>query len=117
MIVKTQKNISVGQLLPLLVTKDNTIVDGHRRWAAAKQMGLDTLFCLVVEGDADTIYAAVNTTAMKMSGNDALGVWLRNPKAVSSNMATRLAKIESVLGRKLMEQMYAKGMSSNAYSL
>lgn len=146
MLIKTQKNISVsqlkpaphnpegrmqpkrlrtlerslakyGQLMPLLVSADNVIIEGHRRWAAAKRIGLETLLCIIVEGKADAIYATVNSTQQRITGNDALGIWLKNPDAVTPNMSTRLARMEDVLGRKLFTEMYRNNFAPNAFNL
>lgn len=41
----------VGSLLPLLVFKDGkkyTIIDGHHRWTAAKQLGLESMVCHII---------------------------------------------------------------------
>src|SRR5580765_448363 len=68
----------IGLLQPITITKDYVIIEGHRRWAAAKQLGWKEIEANVMEGDPALIYASVNVTMRPMSGNDALGVWLAN---------------------------------------
>lgn len=54
-----------GVIQPLLVTKDNHIVDGRHRWRAAQQAGLETVPCLIchAETDAEVIGIALRTLA------------------------------------------------------
>ena len=42
-----------GMLQPLLVRKDNVIIDGFHRWKASKEAGLEKLWCVVIETDEE----------------------------------------------------------------
>ena len=42
-----------GILVPLAVRPSGLILSGHRRWQAAKVVGLETIPCEAVEGDID----------------------------------------------------------------
>lgn len=105
----------IGLIHPVTVTGDLRIIDGHRRVAAAKTLGWKEIECTVVEGDPDEIYASINVTPRKMSGNDALGVWLANPKAVTSTQGQEFRRMQDVIGRGLMTRIYDQGLSKRVY--
>ena len=44
----------LGQLVPLKITDDGTIISGHRRWTAAQAIGLEELDC-EVEAETDPL--------------------------------------------------------------
>lgn len=44
-----------GLLTPLVVTQDNVIVDGYRRWLVARGLGWTEIECSLCEGDADQL--------------------------------------------------------------
>jgi ParB-like chromosome segregation protein Spo0J len=106
-----------GLLYPILIDENNTIIDGHRRAAAAKMLGWETIQAIVATGDRDAIYASVNSTGKRMSGNDALGVWMVSPAAVTSLQAIRFKAMEDVIGRELVKKMHESGMSLKLYNL
>src|SRR5688500_8487126 len=91
----------VGRLHPITGTADLTIIDGHRRAAACRALGWEEVEANVIDRDPDEVYASVNVTPRKLSGNDALGVWLANPRAVPVTTHERLKKTEAVIGRAL----------------
>jgi hypothetical protein len=105
----------IGLLYPILITKDFEIIDGHRRVAAARQLAWSTIAAVVIEGDRDKVYRSVNQTAAKMTGNDLLGVWLKNPNAVPDLPCRRLERMREVLGLDLMQEMYQAGYSVRLY--
>lgn len=106
----------VGLLHPLTVTAGKTIIDGHRRAAACRLLGWEEVECNVVDKDPDEVYASVNVTPRKLSGNDALGVWLANPRAVPVTTGERLGKIQGLIGKALLRRIYEAGLSSRVYS-
>jgi hypothetical protein len=105
----------VGMLHPVTADRDNNVIDGHRRLAAAKMLGWAEVEVNVVDGDAALIYASVNVTPRRMSGNDALGVWLRCPHAVTEAQGSRFRKMDACLGRPLCRRLYAEGYSARVY--
>ncbi len=105
----------IGLLHPVTVTASEEIIDGHRRCAAARLLEWEDIECNVVEEDAATVYASVNVSARRMSGNDAITVWLKNPKAVTLSMARRLAAMEKVIGRTLVRKIADHGYTVRVY--
>lgn len=108
-----------GLLQPISIMADYTIIEGHRRWAAAKQLGWKEIEANVfpMETDLAQIYASVNVTMRPMSGNDALGVWLSNPRAVMPRTASNFQIMEDVIGKPLMKEVYKIGLSRAAFLL
>lgn len=47
----------VGFNVPLVIDKDNVIVKGHARWLAAKQLGMETVPCVVTDADPEAVKA------------------------------------------------------------
>jgi hypothetical protein len=107
----------VGLIYPILIDQGGVVIDGHRRLAAAKKLGWKEVPAIVCSGDRDRVYASVNVTAVRMTGNDALGVWLSNPGAVTPHTDKYLAKVESVVGRDLLRRMYRHGLSASTYRM
>lgn len=105
----------IGLLHPVTVTTDEEIIDGHRRCAAARLLGWADIECNVVAEDPSTVYRSVNRTARRMSGNDALSVWLKNPSAVPDRTAAQFALMTSVIGRQLAQKIAAAGYSARIY--
>lgn len=102
----------VGQQVPILVTESKQIVEGHRRWAAAKYLEWDYISACVVDDDAaEHIYAEVNNEVSKLQGNDALCVWMSNPSAVTSKKAKEFKKFAEIIGNKRMDKLAKSGMS------
>lgn len=107
----------LGLIYPVLVDGDNQIIDGHRRVAAAKALGWKDISVVQIEGNAEHIYAQVNATAQKMNGNDALGIWLKNPEAVTPRAQKTFEGVEKSIGRKLLIRIYNEGHSIRMYRI
>lgn len=105
----------IGLLYPILVDADNNLIDGHRRLASAKALGWTTIPAIVVSGARDEVYAAVNANSSKLNGNDALGVWLSNPAAVTARTASEMDRAKSIIGAVLMNKLFKKGLSIRVY--
>lgn len=56
-----------GIITPLTVLEDNTIISGHRRWLAAKQLGLQEIPVLIVriEDDLDIAQAIIEANRQR----------------------------------------------------
>lgn len=120
----SQKNIrelvlsmeAFGQLCPILIDKNKTIIEGHRRVAAAKVLKMETIDCLEVEGDTCAIYASVNSTSRRMTSNDLMGVYLSNKMAVSPRKRSHFDNIVEEIGLPLFKRMYEHGHSCMLHS-
>lgn len=77
---------------PITITEDNCIADGHRRWTAAKTLGINKVPCLRTNQDLETAWVASNSTARRVNGKE----WVQ---AVSSGL-TKVSKLG--MGRNIL---------------
>ena len=105
----------VGLLYPVLVTDKGVVIDGHRRLSAAKELGWETIACVVTTAEPDETYATVNATSRKMGGNDALSVWLKRPNAVTAILRSRFDSMMTILGAKRVDKLCRAGYSNKLY--
>lgn len=105
----------IGLLHPITINAEYEIIDGHRRVASARKLGWLDIECNVVEEDSSEVYASVNVTARRMSGNDALAVWLVNPHAVPTASASRFTEMETAIGRVAVKKISSAGYSIRVY--
>lgn len=100
-----------GLIYPVAVTKDLDLIDGHRRVAAYKELGLDTIPAVVVNGDAARLYAEANDNSVHLSGNQQLIVWLSNPDAIAERVARVCQNWQDLFGRPTLQRVADKGLS------
>lgn len=106
----------VGLLYPILVDEHYAVIDGHRRLAAARELGWETIEARIVTGNRNQLYASVNETSAKLSGNETLAVWLSEPDAVSPRVAKTLTAMTESLGRVLVKKICEAGLSSRVWN-
>lgn len=115
-LIKSMKTI--GLIQPITITKDGQIIDGHRRVAVAKKLKWFKIDAIILTGiDEKIAYQDVNCTSAKMNGNDYLGIWLKDPTAVTPLKQKRMSAIESIIGRSLMTELQVNGFSTHPYQL
>lgn len=106
---------AIGLIDPITITKDGMIINGHRRVAAAKELGWETIEAIVYIGEAspEEVYAQVNATALKLNGHQNLQVYLHNPNAVTERARSNFAREAERYGVAMLKELAAKGMSLN----
>lgn len=104
-----------GLIYPILIDKEKHIVEGHRRVAVHKLLGMDEIQAITVSGDRDAIYADVNDSNEKMSGNDYINIYLINPAAVPDKQRKTLDQMLEVLDLPLLERLADYGGSPAYY--
>lgn len=95
----------VGLQYPILIDKkdEQTVIDGHRRVAAARLLGWDSIPALFTSNDdVERIYAEVNAESRPLGGHENLRVWLKRPNAVADQLRKRLEAHEETFGRQLL---------------
>jgi hypothetical protein len=98
-----------GIVVPLIVRSDYTLLDGHRRLAAAKELGMTEVPCLIND---DITYVALNETARKMSTLEWASV-ARNGGEVPPRIQKQLDRIVEWCGPNMLNVMAEMGMSPN----
>jgi len=96
---------------PMLVDRSGTIIDGHRRWTVAKMLNIDLVPVIVVDDDADRIWAMYNGTRMDLTGSQAVqavgqGLRYRPPK-----YAALLARLDEIVGEEGVREMGRRAAS------
>lgn len=107
----------VGLLEPIKISDRDEVIDGHRRIAAFKKMGLAEIDTITLKGDSATLYGHINSQSKKLSGNEHLRVYLANENAVTAMSRGRMQEAEEVLGRALLERMAKEGLSLATFRL
>ncbi len=104
-----------GLQYPLLVTKSNDLIDGHRRLQALRNLGIDKIEVMISPSTAsvEETYADVNHTACQLSGNQNLHVWLKEPKAVTQRQRTIFSNAQTKFGRTILKKLANQGASVN----
>lgn len=105
----------VGLLYPVLIDTRGNVIDGHRRIAAHRKLGLTEIPTLAVDGEQATLFAHVNGQTKRLTGNETLRVYLAEPKAINTWMRTRFELAEEMVGRPMLERMAREGLSYATY--
>lgn len=108
----------IGLIYPISVSKDMTIIDGHRRVAAATIVGWDEVPVLINEhDDANKVYAHVNSTGEMMSGLQVLQVYMIEPDAVAAKTRKTIEKWEETFGRPALRRLIRAKLSYNVCAI
>lgn len=107
----------VGLLDPIKISSDNCIIDGHRRVAAYKKIGLLEIECLILAGDPAENYAELNWNKKSLNGNETLEIYLEEPSAVTYLIRARLDEALDVIGPQLMNRLAKEGYSLASINL
>lgn len=80
-----------GVLNPILITGDNLIVSGHRRWGAAIAAGLETVPVVVYTGDdsLDIEEALIESNRQRSKTNEQIGREYKRLKEIYNERASR----------------------------
>jgi hypothetical protein len=106
----------IGQLSPIIITLTDEIIDGHRRVAAAKFLGWSEIEANIVKDlDKNFAYGTANATSRKLSGCDALYVYLEQPDAVVRSTRLKFDEMVEVLTRPLVKKICKSGNSWRIY--
>jgi ParB family chromosome partitioning protein len=104
------ESLKLKQLVPLLVKPDGTIIDGERRWRAAKLVGLQTLDVIVTEESLTPAQIKEIQLATSLQRADlkpyelyeGFMEWLKlNPGATAKDLAAKISLHPTVVSRYL----------------
>lgn len=108
----------IGQIQPITIDGKNNVIDGHRRVTALKKCKQKLVWAIINDTtDNKVVYQEVNANSAKMSGNDNLGIWLKDRDAVTPRTDKQLANVEETVGREMLQLIYKSGMSISVYRL
>lgn len=99
------------EFAPILVDRSGTIIDGHRRWTAAKLLDLKEVPVVIVDADADELWAKFNGTRMDVTGRQALEAIANGMTSRPPKYASMLSKLEAVVGKAGIAMLGKRGKS------
>lgn len=100
----------IGLIYPLLVTEKLDLIDGHRRLECLRSLGATHVPVIVVPGDQASIFAAVNSTARRLTAADDLYVSLTGGKT-SKRIASHVTAIKRVMGDEFINHLAEERVS------
>lgn len=114
---KLAKSIStITCIYPPIVTDNMTLVEGHRRYAAAKLNGEKYIEVFIVSGiSPEELYIQLNSNQKSLSANDWLKVYLVNPLAVRPKLRTEFDNALAAVGRVPLKKLTQKNLSIATY--
>lgn len=92
---------------PLLVSTKGQIIDGHRRYACAKALNLETVPVVISDDSGDSVakkFETVNTHMKKLGPKDMIFVYA-NKGAVPDRIANKIAALETLLGADRLDEI------------
>lgn len=89
-----------GLIQPLIITSDRDLVDGNRRLAAAKLVGLPLVECIVLPDgvNKDEVFGEVNTTAEKIGGRGWLEACRKGYKTPPKTIKAQYDELFGLIG-------------------
>jgi hypothetical protein len=95
----------------IAIDSNFNIINGHRRVAAAKELGIEEVPCVVVSGNPQKIFSWMNDTPKPMSSRDVLSGYLRGNKTLTPKHKPHLELITDILGKDGATYIYSRGAS------
>lgn len=105
-----------GILVPVVLDEDYRLIDGHRRVACAKALGITTVPAVIVPvrgAAANSLYAEMIDTSRKVTGREATQMHLFGGIAPRRHRAA-LEFVERCLGRNGLVDIAAKKLSATS---
>jgi len=104
-----------GIIVPLVIDTNGNVIDGHRRLACAKALGLQVVPAVVVQADS-SLYSELNDVTRRLNGKEWLHVFARGVQAGKAHNK-HLVEIERLCGREMIERMRRENLSSSVYKV
>ena len=98
-----------GILVPVVLTADFQLVDGHRRVECARLLGMEKVPAIINAGDPRQLFAEVNGTQKRLTNRDYLEVYLSGGGIPPARLA-KIKLIESYVGRSGVERIAGLGL-------
>ena len=96
---------------PLLVDRNGTIIDGHRRWTVAGLLHIEQVPVTIVDEDADALWSKYNGSRMDLTGAQALQAIANGLQTHPPKFARMIAQLEEVIGTEGVQELGNKGQS------
>lgn len=95
-----------GIIYPILIDKDMNVIDGHRRLAVARALGIVRVpVCVVEDEDTDEVFKEINASVRKLGARESVWVYLHGG-AVDDRDMVPLVRVENAMGRGFLQMLY-----------
>jgi len=121
---KNMECTEYGLLAPIVVANDYTIIDGHRRYTVAVNLGIKKVPVIKHNSSshelhiADGMWVSANNDTNMISGHQWLWRYM-NGVSVAAKPLSRIKTLEKWLGKRsataLFKKILARGQSANTY--
>lgn len=114
--------IEAGEIIvPLIVSKVNgryIIVDGHRRWSSAKELGMEMVPVVIKDYEPTTLWRILNGSSKPIDGPQWMQAYhLGYPiEHIPTKFRRQIVKMEEVAGAELFDALCQRGRSPGLYS-
>lgn len=99
---------------PIVITKDNFIADGHRRWTTAKLLGIPKIPCLRTSKDLETAWAEINSTMRTVGTRDVYQAYRDGLRAIpTGNAGKNLSYVLNKYGEEMVIFCAENGVSKS----
>ena len=105
-----------GLIYPILITADRDLIDGHRRLAACRTLGLENIECVISPLDKDETFTAVNTNAYGLGGKGWLEVG-RGGGFLPPKEASQYKELSSLIGSYGIDLLIRQNLGLNILGL
>ena len=102
-----------GIIVPLVVDANGNLVDGHRRLACAKLLGMETVPVVIAQTEPDGLYAELADTTRRINGKEATEIYSKGGKAPRAHQAA-LQEIERLLGPEWVRRIVDERLSGQS---
>jgi hypothetical protein len=104
-------------LVPIILTKDNRLIDGHRRVAAAKELGIECVPCIFIDGDPRQLFSALNNSSSNraLKPTEWMDFYLQGGDVPSKDLVSKISGLEKLVGRRGLRELADRGISPSIY--
>jgi hypothetical protein len=98
---------------PILTDRNGMIIDGHRRWTAAKALGIFEIPAIVVDADADKLWSEVNGQTMAISGAQVVQAVAGGLQTIPDKFDKNMTRLVEIMGNEGVQLLAANNMGPN----
>lgn len=77
---------------PIVLTKDNFIADGHRRWTTAKKLGINEVPCLRTDKNLQEAWSEINATMRTINSQETFQAYALGLRELPDNHTGKAMK-------------------------
>ena len=107
----------IGLIYPVVLDEKNNLVDGHRRHAVAGLLGWHAIPAIYTSSEFLHAYGSLQANQERLNGNDLIGVYLVNPKALIYRQLHKIGRVEDACGGGILKKLYKAGMTAGTFDI